>query len=73
MRATHPVAGMARSHSIASPCRNTRGHKAAMLATSYALEPEKNRFRFFSVRGHGPLLQQSAASMPAEQQNSQSQ
>jgi len=28
-----------------------------MRATFCALEPEDNRFRFPSVRGHGPLLQ----------------
>ena len=31
-----------------------------MRATFCALEPEGNRYRFPSVRGHGPLLQKKA-------------
>ena len=34
-----------------------------MPATLYALEPEGNRYRFPSVRGHGPLLHSLANSV----------
>jgi len=34
-----------------------------MRATFIALEPEENRYRFPSVRGHGPLLQEPCGSI----------